>query len=165
MSTHDGLTKSIDQFSYPLYVNYTALDPGSNSCRSPKSSQYPSGINPPSFTGMTTFDHSYERLFAPSPFVLTSNIRAHQTAGGYLVRSPNGNTGNGTNENQFSYNDAKGNTYWRTVNAAYNNITYDREGGNLAHGRTHLWDPAYVGPQRVADHEDSFRLPGGRYGN
>lgn len=82
-----------------------------------------------------------------------------------MVTSPNGNTGNGTNENQFFYYDAEGNTYWRTVNAAYNNITYDREGGYLAHGHVHLWDVPNAEAQRVAEHGGKFRLPGDRYGN
>jgi len=82
-----------------------------------------------------------------------------------MTRSPNGNTGNGTNENQFFYNDAKDNTYWRTVNAAYNNITYDREGGNLAHGHIHLWDVPNADAQRAVGIGGNFRLPGGRHGD
>lgn len=81
-----------------------------------------------------------------------------------MTRSPNGNTGNGTNENQFLYDDARGNTYWRTVNAAYNNITYDKEGGNLAHSDTHLWGVPNADAQMVVGHGGNFRLPGGRHG-
>lgn len=129
-----------------------------------KSGRYPSTNNTPP-TGETKFDHSYERHFAPSPFVLDSKIRAHQTADGYLTRSSNGTTGNGTNENQFFYNDTKGNTYWRAVNAANDNITYDRKGGNLADGHTHLWDVPIVEAQGVAGYGDNFRLPGGQHGD
>jgi len=146
ISTQDGITKSVDRFSYPLSVNFTAFDPGFNSWE-------------------TTFGHSYERLFAPSPFVVNSKIRAHQTAGGYMAHSPNGNTGNGTNENQFYYDDAKGNAYWRTVNAAYNNITYDRAGGNLAHGDTYPWSVQNADAQTVVGHGVNFRLPGSRHGD
>lgn len=162
-STQNGFTKTIDHFSYPLCVNFTAFDPEFKSCKS-KSINYPSSDKPPSFAGQAEFDQSYQRLFSPSPFVLTSNIRSHQTAHGYLVRTPDGTTGNGANENQFSYGDAEGNTYWRRVNAAYNHITYDREGGSLARGHSHPWGIPTPDAQNVAGLEDSFRLPGGRYG-
>lgn len=42
-----------------------------------------------------------------------------------------GNVGNGTSNNTLVYIDTKGNTYDREVNAAYNNITYDHQGGSL----------------------------------
>lgn len=163
VSTQNELTKTIDQFSYPLYVDFTAFDPGFNSCKS-KSSHCPFYDNPSSFTGQTAFDHSYQRLFSPSPFVSTSNIRSHQTARGYLVRTPNGTTGNGTNENQFRYHDAEGNTYWRRVNAAHNNIVHDREGGSLANGDGHPWGVPTADVQNVDSLGDNFRLPGGRHG-
>ncbi|KAF9792431.1 peptide N-acetyl-beta-D-glucosaminyl asparaginase amidase A-domain-containing protein [Thelephora terrestris] len=145
ISTHNGLTKTVDKFSYPLQVNLTAFGPGLNSLQ-------------------TTVDHSYERFFSPSPFVLSSRIRSHQTAGGYLFRGPNGTTGTGTSENQFSYDDAQGNTYWRRVNAAYNTITYNKEGGTLAGGQNDLWGVATADTQVIADLGDTFRLPGGRRG-
>lgn len=96
--------------------------------------------------------------------MLASNVRSHQTAYGYLVRTPDGTTGDGSNENQFYYDDAKGNTYWRRVDAAYNKITYDREGGNLAHGHSHPLDAPTGEAQNITDLGDSFRLPGGRHG-
>ena len=37
---------NIDRFSYPLSVNFTAFDPGFNSCESPKSSRNPSDGGP-----------------------------------------------------------------------------------------------------------------------
>jgi hypothetical protein len=109
-------------------------------------------------------DQSYERLFSPSPFVLASSIRSRQIANGYLVRTPVGAITDGTNENQFFYNDTGGNTYWRVVNAAYNVITYDREGGSLSHERGGPWDVPTADTQNVTSPGDIFRLPGGRYG-
>ncbi len=38
----------------------------------------------------------------------------------------------GTNNNVFSYIDTAGNTFFRTVNAALNNITLDLQSGTLA---------------------------------
>jgi len=144
MSTHNGVTKTVDRFSYPLYVNLT-VDPGFMSWQA-------------------TFDHSYERFFSPSPFVLTSNIRSHQTAGGHIFRTPNSTTGTGTSENQLFYDDAKGNTYWRTVDAASNIITYDREGGNLAYSQNDPWGVPAADTQEIADLGDTFRLPGNQHG-
>jgi hypothetical protein len=51
---------------------------------------------------------------------------------GFFFISSQGNTGNGTNNNVFSYVDAAGNTFFRTVNAALNNITFDQQSGTLA---------------------------------
>lgn len=51
---------------------------------------------------------------------------------GFYNLAPTGNFGNGTNSNNFAYEDADGNTYTRQVNAAFNNITLDRIGGSLA---------------------------------
>lgn len=45
--------------------------------------------------------------------------------------APTGNFGNGTSNNSFSYVDLAGNTYSRKVDAAFNNITLDRQSGNL----------------------------------
>lgn len=44
-STQNGLTKTTDQFFYPLNVNFTAFDPGFNSCKS-KLSYHPFGNDP-----------------------------------------------------------------------------------------------------------------------
>ena len=53
------------------------------------------------------------------------------------VLSPTGNFGNGTSSNTFSYADAKGNTYTRTVASVNSTITSDHEGGTLAQGTAH----------------------------
>lgn len=69
-----------------------------------------------------------------------------------------GNSGNGTNNNTFSYKDAAGNTYDREVNAALNNITYDHEGGTLAPGKQQHFPGYPVG----AFGGGGVRLPGAR---
>lgn len=78
---------------------------------------------------------------------------------GYFTRAPTGNFGNGTSNNTFGYVDLHGNTYARKVNAAYNNITFDKETGSLA---------PYLGmAEQPAVHVESYndvvgeaRLPG-----
>lgn len=75
-----------------------------------------------------------------------------------MVLASSGNTGNGTNDNDFSYSDVAGNTYWRKVGVEYNVITHDTEGGSLAHEKI---------PNQISmPHEDTqvvVRLPGGRH--
>ena len=96
--------------------------------------------------------------------MLASNTRSHQTAGGHIFHTPGSTTGTGASKNQLFYGDAKGNTYWRAVNVANNIITYDREGGNLAHDQNDLWGVPTADTQEVADLGDTFRLPGNQHG-
>ncbi|KAF8964688.1 peptide N-acetyl-beta-D-glucosaminyl asparaginase amidase A-domain-containing protein [Flammula alnicola] len=113
LSAHNGVNVVVDQFSYPLGINITNLDPSGNSFKS-------------------TFDHSYNRDLLPLPTVPRSNIEERQTASGFFFIAPTGNTGNGTNSNVFSYSDAVGNTFSRVVDAVLNNITFDKQSGSLA---------------------------------
>ena len=50
---------------------------------------------------------------------------------GYFFIHPDGNVGNGTNNNVFNYDDSAGNTYHRKVDTALNVITHDEESGTL----------------------------------
>lgn len=68
-----------------------------------------------------------------------------------------GNTGNGTNNNTFSYTDLAGNTFDREVNAAFNNITFDHVGGTLASSSQAPFSVS-IPPQIMP----LARLPGGR---
>ncbi|KAJ7774829.1 peptide N-acetyl-beta-D-glucosaminyl asparaginase amidase A-domain-containing protein [Mycena metata] len=137
LSTHNNIPALVDTFSYPLTINYTSLD--SNG----------------SFWS-TLFDHSYDRILLPSPFILGSTINERQIADGFFKVASTGNSGNGTSNNTFNYIDLAGNTYTRRVNAALNNITFDEEGGSLAHAKTSV----HVAPQNNVF--GGARLPGGR---
>jgi len=139
LSTHNGVPVVLDQFSYPLGINFTEFDPSGNSFAS-------------------TFDHSYNRDLLSFPAVVRSKIAERQTASGFFLVSPNGNTGNGTNNNVFSYSDLAGNTYSRTVNAALNNITLDKQSGSLAPASA-----PHQGPlQPFTGFSGNARLPSGR---
>ncbi|KDR81615.1 hypothetical protein GALMADRAFT_59305 [Galerina marginata CBS 339.88] len=139
LSTHNGVPVVIDQFSYPLGINFTEFDPSGNSFAS-------------------TFDHSYNRDLLPLPTVVRSKIVERQTASGFFLVSPNGNTGNGTNSNVFSYSDLAGNTYSRTVNAVLNNITLDKQSGSLAPASA----PRQAPLQPFTGFSGNARLPSGR---
>ena len=79
------------------------------------------------------------------------------TKAGFFFINPNGNTGNGTSNNQFSYIDAAGNTFFRTVNAALNNITFDQQSGTLAPISTPHFPFA-----KITGSQGKPRLPNGR---
>lgn len=127
------------------------------------------------YTGKTDFDHSYDRDLLPLPIVLRSEVNTRQLAsaclrfstslyslvrlfpGGYYTRASPYNFGNGTNNNTFDYQDDAGNTYYREVNAAYNNITLDIIEGTLASATP----ASRFGAQSDAEAvEGVFRLPG-----
>lgn len=139
LSTHNGVPVIVDRFSYPLRIHFTELDPTGNS-----------------FKG--TFDHSYNRDLRPLPTVVRSRISERQTATGFFFISPDGNTGNGTNSNTFSYSDQAGNTYSRVVEAALGNITFDKQTGSLAP----LPMPNQDHLQPFTGFTGKVRLPGGR---
>ncbi|KAF8636717.1 hypothetical protein AX17_003520 [Amanita inopinata Kibby_2008] len=140
LSSHNNAPTVMDQFSYPLNINFTALTPDGR-------------------TFEASFDHSYDRNLLPAPFILKSDIRERQLATGFFQISSNGNFGNGTSNNVFSYRDAGGNTYTRTVNAALNNITLDEQGGTLA-PRTTTTVP--TSDSQFVGSSGQVRFPGGR---
>ncbi|KAJ4487950.1 peptide N-acetyl-beta-D-glucosaminyl asparaginase amidase A-domain-containing protein [Lentinula aciculospora] len=112
-STHNGVTSLKDDYSYPFAVNITSLNNNGSMFE-------------------TVFDHSYNRVLLPAPFILGSTIQERQIAGGFFEETSAGNTGNGTSNNTFSYVDTAGNTFSRTVRAALNNITFDIISGSLS---------------------------------
>jgi len=141
-STHNGQLAVLDDFSYPLNINFTILN-----------------ANGSDFKAL--FDHSYNRDLLPSPVITRSNIQERQLASGFFHLASTGNTGNGTNSNIFRYKDAAGNTFNRQVNAVLNNITLDIQSGNLAPA------PALKLPAGQQIPFSSFakpRLPGLRHG-
>ncbi|CAA7271697.1 unnamed protein product [Cyclocybe aegerita] len=140
LSTHNGVTVLSDQYSYPIAINFSNLDATGRSWQ-------------------THFDHSYIRDLLPMPIVVRSKIENHQLAGGFFFLMTGGNVGNGTSSNVFSYVDATGNTYSRSVDAVLNNITLDIESGTLA--------PALAAQKPLVQPFSGFvgkaaRLPNGR---
>lgn len=138
-STHNGATVVQDKFSYPFTLIFDYLNTTFESWYS-------------------EVDHSYNRQLLPAPFILGSTVANHQTAAGYFFLTDSGNYGNGTNSNTFSYTDTDGNTYWRNVNAAYDNITLDESGGSLA-SRTYPSSFPHFSETRVLEVVGA-RLPG-----
>ncbi|KAJ7449814.1 peptide N-acetyl-beta-D-glucosaminyl asparaginase amidase A-domain-containing protein [Mycena latifolia] len=113
LSTHNSIPAVVDTFNYPIVINFTSLNAAGSSFS-------------------TVFDHSYDRVLLPSPFILGSTIKERQVAGGFFTIASTGNTGNGTSNNTFSYVDLAGNTFNRRVDAAFNNITLDVQSGSLS---------------------------------
>ncbi|KAF8798027.1 hypothetical protein BYT27DRAFT_7343797 [Phlegmacium glaucopus] len=137
LSTHNGAPVVSDDFSFPLAIDLSLLDPNGSSFKA-------------------LFDHSYNRDLLPLPVMVRSNIQERQVASGFFLVSPNGNTGNGTSNNALDYFDQAGNTYHRVVDAALNKITTDKQSGSLAPTGPPIVLPPFIEFAGVA------RLPGGR---
>jgi len=138
LSTHNNVPAVVDTFSYPFTLNFTSLnDQGTF------------------FSAL--FDHSYDRVLLPSPFILGSTIKERQVAGGFFLEASTGNTGNGTSNNTFSYVDTAGNTFNRRVDAAFNNITLDVQSGSLSQAQK-----SHTSSTKNADTFTDARLPPGR---
>ncbi|KAF9246518.1 peptide N-acetyl-beta-D-glucosaminyl asparaginase amidase A-domain-containing protein [Melanogaster broomeanus] len=142
LSTHNGVPTVMDIFEYPLYIDLSYLE-----------------VTNTSESFYTSFDHSYNRVVAPAPFILGSTIVERQQAAGYFTISTTGNSGNGTSNNTFGYVDTKGNTYYRDVDAAYNVITHDQQSGSLAISSLLPSSPFASNAQNVP----AARLPGGKH--
>ncbi|KAG6814345.1 hypothetical protein H0H92_010930 [Tricholoma furcatifolium] len=138
-SSQNGVSTLTDTFSYPLSINLTFLDPSGDSF-------------------IASFDHSYDRALLPFPAIPKSQIVERQVAVAFFETTASGNTGNGTNNNVFSYSDSAGNTYERKVNAAFNNITLDVQSGTLAHSAVQTTH----NPPLAARNFTQARLPRGR---
>lgn len=85
LSTHNGVPVVVDDFSYPLGINFTELDPSGKSCQS---TLYilPKVLSQSTFpTVKSTFDHSYNRDLLPLPIVVGSRILERQTASALFV--------------------------------------------------------------------------------
>ncbi|KAJ7452408.1 peptide N-acetyl-beta-D-glucosaminyl asparaginase amidase A-domain-containing protein [Mycena galericulata] len=139
LSTHNNVPAVVDTFAYPITINFTSL-------------------NAAGTTFSTVFDHSYDRVLLPSPFILGSTIQERQVAGGFFITAPTGNTGNGTSNNTFSYVDLEGNTFNQRVDAAFNNITLDVVSGSLSATKK----PGSPGTLKADSTFAGVRLPPGR---
>jgi hypothetical protein len=116
------------------------------------------------------FDHKYNRQYLPSPWETYTDTHSAQRAYGTYITSPAqgyNKTVNGTSINEFSYVDAKLNSYYRTVDVIDNTITKDQQGGSLT------WDfwPLAIGepgtnPQSLVQSLPLFpaRVPGRQIG-
>ncbi|CCA78062.1 related to peptide-n4-(n-acetyl-beta-d-glucosaminyl) asparaginase amidase N [Serendipita indica DSM 11827] len=116
LSTHNLIPVLVDSLDFPLSIDFrTVADEKGSGFRA-------------------IFDHKYNRQYLPSHWEVFTNIRSAQHANGTYITSPNpgfNRTANGTNINEFSYLDAKLNSYSRSVEVTNNTITRDKEGGSL----------------------------------
>ncbi|KAF9532985.1 peptide N-acetyl-beta-D-glucosaminyl asparaginase amidase A-domain-containing protein [Crepidotus variabilis] len=147
LSTHNGVPVLVDQFFYPVTVNFTAFDS--------------------TFKNWSTvIDSSYRRELLPLPNVMKTKIDNRQQTTGYYFIQSSGNYGNGTNDSNFHYSDDHGNTYSRDVGAEYLNytnvrITHDKESGSLAKSVV-ADDSQKVMSMDIPESLIPVRLPNGR---
>jgi len=112
-STHNGIPVVSDNFNFPVEVDFSVF---------------------PDSSGFTVVvDHTYTRTLLPNPLVVANVINSHQHGNGSAVIVSSGRvTGNGTNVNEFTFADVRGNTYTRQVAAQNDTILFDHIGGTLA---------------------------------
>ena len=82
-STHNGVPVVIDNFSFPLTIDVTSLDPNGSSCKFQFSIAFIHYLI--CVLVKALFDHSYNRDLLPLPIVVRSNIQEHQIASKLLV--------------------------------------------------------------------------------
>ena len=120
ISTHNNVSVIADHLEFPLSVAYNA------------------DVSDYKGTGYSTeFDYKYNRQYLPSPWEVYTDIQSAQRAYGTNIRFPAPGykrTANGTSLNQFSYVDAKSNSYYRKVDAVNDTIIKDQQGGSLYMG-------------------------------
>jgi hypothetical protein len=80
-SSHDGQVALLDEFSYPLNINFTFLNPNGTDCKYFLSGAT-SMTDSDSFSlGFTSFDHSYNRDLMAMSIVVQNAIENRQLAG------------------------------------------------------------------------------------
>jgi hypothetical protein len=147
ISTHNDVPMIVDDLKFPLSVVWNTDVKGYEG----------SGFS-------VYFDHQCDRQYLLSPWEIYTEIySAQQAYGTYIIDPAPGYTytANGTSINQFSYVDAKSNSYYRNVDAVNNTITKDQHGGSLT------WDfwPLATGlpemvPQPTAQSQPLFPARG-----
>ncbi|KAF8507339.1 peptide N-acetyl-beta-D-glucosaminyl asparaginase amidase A-domain-containing protein [Hysterangium stoloniferum] len=110
LSTHNGVPVVSDIFDFPVEIDFTAVSNGF----------------------VCFFDHSYHRELLPSPLITGTTIQERQLASAFTHIVFDAWTGQGSNNNTFTYVDLRGNSFTRKVNASSNVILLDQQGGNLS---------------------------------
>ncbi|CAE6530645.1 unnamed protein product [Rhizoctonia solani] len=115
ISTHNGIPVITDDYSYPLYIDFWLVTENNAS-----------GWN-------TILDHSFDRKYLPNTLTPYNEIKTKRLSTGSFLTAPNGTrvVANGTAVQDFSYWDAKLNTYQRHVEARNSNVTSDKQSGTL----------------------------------
>ncbi|CAE6523490.1 unnamed protein product [Rhizoctonia solani] len=115
VSTHNGIPIISDEYSYPLEIDFWLVTENNAS-----------GWN-------TILEHGFDRKYLPNTLAPFSEIQTKRLSTGSFLTAPNGTrvVANGTAVQDFSYWDAKLNTYTRHVEARNSNVTSDKQGGTL----------------------------------
>ncbi|CAE6455255.1 unnamed protein product [Rhizoctonia solani] len=115
VSTHNGIPVITDDYSYPLDIDFWLVTENNAS-----------GWN-------TILDHAYDRKYLPNTLTPYNEIHTKRLSTGSFLTAPNGTrvVANGTAVQDFTYWDAKLNTYKRHVEARNSNVTSDSQSGTL----------------------------------
>ncbi|KAG8768307.1 hypothetical protein FRC12_005655 [Ceratobasidium sp. 428] len=123
VSTHNGATVISDIYSYPLDIDFWLVTENNAS-----------GWN-------TILNHGFDRTYLPNTLLPKSTISTKRLSTGSFLTAPNGTrtVANGTAIQDFSYTDARLNTYKRHVESRNSNVTSDVQSGTLT------WDWRWPG--------------------
>lgn len=162
-STHNGVLKLEDEFSWPLTVDFWTVD------------------NDEGSGWGTVFDHGYDRSEILPPFMgANTRISYHRRSGvpnrrlftiladtfffveGSRFKPEDGARINTAASNlTFSYRNDKDHTYWRTLRTDNGSVTRDEQGGTLANAHLRPWSFMQAGTD--VESEGVARLHGSRY--
>ncbi|KAG8953062.1 hypothetical protein FRC04_003009 [Tulasnella sp. 424] len=144
-STHNGVLKLEDEFSWPLTVDFWTVD------------------NDEGFGWGTVFDHGYDRSEILPPFMGANTIISyHRRSEGSRFKPKDGARINTAASNlTFSYGNDKDHTYWRTLKTDNGSVTRDEQGGTLANAHLQPWSFMQAGTD--VESEGVARLHGSRY--
>ncbi|KDN51016.1 hypothetical protein RSAG8_00645, partial [Rhizoctonia solani AG-8 WAC10335] len=114
-SIHNGIPVITDDYSYPLDIDFWLVTENNAS-----------GWN-------TILDHGFDRKYLPNTLTPYNEIHTKRLSTGSFLTAPNGTrvVANGTAVQDFTYWDAKLNTYQRHVEARNSNVTSDKQSGTL----------------------------------
>ncbi|KAF8759951.1 Peptide N-acetyl-beta-D-glucosaminyl asparaginase amidase A [Rhizoctonia solani] len=142
ISTHNGIPIISDDYNYPLNIDFLLV-----------AENNASGWN-------TILDHSFNRKYLPNTLTPLNEIKTRRLSTGSFLTAPNGTrvVANGTAIQDFSYRDAKLNTYQRHVEARNSDVTSDSQNGTLT--STWPWSRSKLPKGASGAHSDYVaRLP------
>ncbi|GAB1520015.1 hypothetical protein RhiTH_003088 [Rhizoctonia solani] len=142
ISTHNGIPIISDDYNYPLNIDFLLV-----------AENNASGWN-------TILDHSFNRKYLPNTLTPLNEIKTRRLSTGSFLTASNGTrvVANGTAIQDFSYRDAKLNTYQRHVEARNSDVTSDSQNGTLT--STWPWSRSKLPKGASGAHSDYVaRLP------
>ncbi|ELU45772.1 peptide-N4-(N-acetyl-beta-glucosaminyl)asparagine amidase A [Rhizoctonia solani AG-1 IA] len=158
ISTHNGIPIISDDYNYPLNIDFLLV--AENNASGCKLYRISIALVLTYSPGNTILDHSFNRKYLPNTLTPLNEIKTRRLSTGTFLTAPNGTrvVANGTAIQDFSYRDAKLNTYQRHVEARNSDVTSDSQNGTLT--STWPWSRSKLPKGASGAHSDYVaRLP------